>query len=218
MRTMAVIPSRYEPERLHALLPLLDADEVVVLDNGHQPAFEMEGVRVVDSRGLSIYAMWNRGWATARHEGYEALALLNDDITVLPGTLRLLERALWSDKRIGVTAPDKYVPLETGMPAKLCLDVVTDPARERTLTGFAFMARLTMFEKPPFDESWHWWFGDDAFDEKVRRAGYGIARVIGLPIAHESDSERDGWARRPELKDLAEQDAVRWTALHEAIA
>lgn len=210
-----MIPTRYEPERLRALLPLLDADELLVLDNGHLPPLEIDGIRIVDSRGLGIYAMWNRGWATARHEGYEAIAILNDDITVLPGTLRRLERALWSDKRIGVTSPDWHVSLEVGLPQQLRLDVVTDPSRERTLAGFAFMARLAMFAEPPFDETWQWWFGDDAFDEKVRRAGYGIARVIGLPIAHESDSERDGWARRPELREMAEQDAARWTALHE---
>lgn len=217
MRTLAAIPSRYEADRLRRLIPLLDADELLILDNGHEPEFEMEGVRVVDSRGLGIYAMWNRAWATGRHEGFEALALLNDDILLLPGTLHCLERALFADKRIGVAYPDKYAPL-LRLPDRQRLEVVTDPTRERTLTGFAFMSRLAMFDEPPFDESWHWWFGDDAFDEKVRSAGYGVARVVGLPIIHESDSERDGWARRPELRELAEQDAERWTAMHQVPA
>lgn len=209
MRVMAVIPSRYEPDRLRAMAaPLVAEATVLILDNGHARPPRVPGARIVDSRGLGIYAMWNRGWASARHEGYDALALLNDDIEILPGTLTRLAEALGSDPSLGVTYPDPHAAFT--MPALTELDVIRDPERERSLTGFAFLARLSMFPSPPFDERYHWWFGDDDFDRKVRSAGYGVARVIGLPSRHESDSERNGWARRPELADLVQLDIARW--------
>ena len=215
MRTLAVIPSRYEPNRLASLVDIVwrEVSTCIVLDNGHDGLSLPEQVRIVDSRGLGIYAMWNRAWATARHEGFDYLALLNDDIHILPGTLPMLADVLERAPSIGVSYPDKYAPLSAGLPRKPKLDIVRHPAPERTLTGFAFMARVSMFRHPPFDTEFHWWCGDDAFDRLVRRNGFGVARVIGLPIEHESDSERDDWARRPELRKLAEQDLARWNAL-----
>lgn len=213
VRVMAVIPSRYEPARLRTMArPLVDEATVVVLDNGHDTPPVIPGVRVVDSRGLGIYAMWNRGWASARHESFDAIALLNDDITILPGTLTRLAEILGADPTLGVVSPDKYAA-SWSLPERTELDVIRDPERERSLAGFAFVARLSMFPYPPFDEGYMWWFGDDAFDRKVRQAGYGVARVIGLPIEHESDSEANGWARRPELRKFVQQDLARWAAM-----
>lgn len=210
MSIAAVIPTRYEPERVGTLIELIrpEVARLIVLDNGHEPP--LPGAQ--DARGLGIYAMWNRGWELA--QGCSSVAILNDDIHVLPGTLYRLERALRSDGTLGVVYPDKYTPLAAGHPTRRVLDVVRDPAWHRTMTGFAFMARRSMFSKPPFDESYQWWCGDDAFDLRVRESGFGVARVVGLPIEHESDSERDGWARRPELRRWAMQDAKRWAAAH----
>jgi GT2 family glycosyltransferase len=216
MRHLAVIPSRYEPERLRALVDIVwrEVSTLIVLDNGHESLDLPEQVRVVDSRGCDIYPMWNMAWATALHERFTYLTLLNDDIRILPGTLPILAEKLQKNKQIGVTYPDKYVPLSAGLPKNAKLDVVRNPLPERTLTGFAFTSRVRMFDEPPFDTSYHWWAGDDAFDRKVRMAGYGVARVMGLPIEHESDSEKNDWARRPELRKLAEQDMARWNALN----
>lgn len=216
MRTLAVIPSRYEPERLEALADIVwrEVDELAVFDNGHERPLSLpEQVRVVDTRGAPIYGQWNMAWATARHEGFRALCLLNDDITVLPGTIAMLSEAIGLDASVGVTYPDKYTALSAGLPKRIELDVVRHPAPKRTLTGFAFTARTLLFPKPPFDDRFHWWCGDDAFDKRVRTKGYGVARVVGLPIEHASDSESNGWARRPELRKLAEQDLARWRAM-----
>lgn len=217
MKHLVVIPSRYEPDRLRTLVDIVwrEVSTCIVLDNGHDTPLELpEQVRVVDSRGAGIYAQWNMGWATAIHERYPYLTLLNDDIRILPGTLEMLVAKLHGDRTLGVTYPDKYTPLAAGLPKRPKLDVVRNPLPERTLTGFAFTSRVSMFKEPPFDTSYHWWAGDDAFDRKVRSAGFGVARVVGLPIEHESDSEANDWARRPELRKLAEQDLARWNALN----
>lgn len=215
MRTLAVIPSRYEPERLEALVDIVwrEVDTCLVLDNGHDKLTLPEQVRIVDSRGLGITGMWNRAWATAQHEGFRALCLLNDDITVLSGTIAMLTEALGKDASVGVTYPDKRALLSDGLPKTIELDVVRHPAPKRTMTGFAFTSRTLVFPSPPFDEGFQWWCQDDAFDRAVRRKGYGVAKVKGLPIEHASDSEKDGWARRPELRKLAEQDLARWRAI-----
>lgn len=215
MRTLAVIPSRYEPARLAALVDVVwrEVSTCLVLDNGHDALSLPEQVRVDDTRGRGIYAMWNQAWATARHERFDVLLLLNDDIHILPGTLPMLADALAHDRKLGVAYPDKYASLSGGLPSAIRLDVVRHPAPERTLTGFCFASRTSMFRSPPFDEGFHWWCGDDAFDRKVRTAGYGVGRVVGLPIEHTSDSEANDWARRPELRKLAEIDLARWNAI-----
>jgi hypothetical protein len=70
---------------------------------------------------------------------------------------------------------------------------------------------------PAFDEGYGWWYGDSQFDESVRLAGYGVARVDGLPIAHVSDAETDNWARRPELREVVDRDGIRWAELHQEV-
>lgn len=216
MRHLAVIPTRYEPERLQALVDIVwrEVSTLIVMDNGHEEPLDLpEQVRVVDTRGAGIYGMWNTAWATATHEGFDFLTLLNDDIRILEGTLPLLAEALAVHPSYGVVYPDKYVPLSAGLPEELSFDVVRSPWPERTLTGFAFTSRVSMFEEPPFDTGYNWWCGDDAFDRKVRTAKLGVARYKGLPIEHESDSEANGWARRPELLHLAQQDLARWNVM-----
>lgn len=56
MRTLAVIPSRYEPERLRALVDIVwrEVHACIVLDNGHDALRLPEQVRIVDSRDLGI--------------------------------------------------------------------------------------------------------------------------------------------------------------------
>lgn len=222
MTTIAVIPSRYEPERLRALLKVVapDADLTIVLDNGHSPAFATKERRVIVVPTVpgSIYHWWNQGWRLAREHapGVLNLAILNDDIRIRPGTLGYLARALRSQDDIGAVFPDARVRLTHRLPATLELEVDRDPIGPRELTGYCFMFRGEL-PLPPFDEGYHWWYGDTQFDEGVRLAGYGVARVVGVPIEHRSDTEANDWARRPELKQLVEVDGKRWAELHAEI-
>lgn len=207
MRVLVVIPTRYESDRLAALLECLDdADDVLVMDNGHETPVG------VDARGLGIYAMWNLGWAYARAAGYDAVAILNDDVRILPGTIGVLRKALAVAPRIGVVYPHWPRPLTDGMPAGFRVTPTAGTVSDGGMTGFAFMFRADL-PVAPFDEGFGWWYGDDAFERSVRAAGYVVARVEGLPCEHDSDSEANGWARRPELRDIAEQDRLRWSEM-----
>ncbi len=212
-----VIPTRYEPQRVDALVRLVapEVERVIVLDNGHEPAltFDLPNVEVVDTRGDGLYRQWNRGRQLA---GPVDVAILNDDIHILPGTLRLLAAALRSQDDIGCVYPDRHTRLKRGLPIRIDLTVDRDPVGSREMTGYCFMFRGEL-DLPPFDEGYAWWYGDTQFDEDVRLAGYGVAQVNGLPIEHVSDAEADGWQRRPELKVMAELDGQRWTELHAEI-
>lgn len=207
MTPLVVIPTRYEPERLRDLRQCIEYP-TLILDNGHVPSL----TDAVGQQGRTIYQMWNYGWQWAKDAGHEAVALLNDDIRILPGTLTLMMLALSLDDNIGVVYPDWPLPLDGGLPEAVEVQATEGTVVNGGMTGFCFMFR-TDLPVPPFDEEFGWWCGDDAFEQSVRRAGYRVCRVAGLPCEHESDSERDDWARRPELKAIAEADLARWAAM-----
>lgn len=217
--TVAVIPSRYERRRLQALaLPLRREADVIVFDNGHEPPLVDPRITIIDARGDGIYRMWNRGWQLARERwpGKVNVAVLNDDIVILPNTLRFLAGALrGGDPKIGCVYPDASVR-RGQLPATVSYTTEWDPAGGRSLTGFCFMFKGEL-DLPPFDEGMEWWYGDSEFDESVKLAGYGVARIDGVPITHVSDAESNDWARRPELKEAVERDGLRWADRHDRI-
>lgn len=219
---VAVIPTRYEPTRLRRLLAIVapDADVTLVYDNGHDRLARLpRGVERIDARDMGIYRMWNAGWSRALEltdGGPVDVAILNDDIRILRGTLPMLASALRSEDHLGAVYPDRRTRLRAGLPRGLDMHIEWDPIGPRDLTGYCFLFRGEL-DLPRFDEGYHWWYGDTQFDESVRLAGYGVGQVNGLPIEHHSDAERDGWARRPELRGLVEADGARWAELHAVI-
>lgn len=213
--TIVVIPTRYQPDRVQALVNVIRSEvaEVILIDNGH---FEpLPGS--IDGRGKGIYAMWNWGWEIARSRSTAVnVAILNDDIRIHPGTLRMMAKALRAEPRIGVVYPDTRYHLIHPLPYQIHYTTTWDPIEGREMTGFCFMFKGEL-SLPPFDEGMEWWYGDTEFDESVKLAGYGVARIDGVPIEHVSDAEANDWARRPELRDAIVRDGKRWADLHQEI-
>ena len=221
MRIVAVIPTRYEPDRLEALLAVVrpEVDLCLVLDNGHDPSI----TDAIDVRGLGIYAMWNKGWHMAREwadGGPFDLAVLNDDIVVLPGTLPFLSAALRADDSLGAVTPQAGHELSIGLPSSIRYmsesgkpGIDRDPTTGRTINGYCFVFRGEL-ELPPFDEGMEWWYGDSEFDESVKLAGYGCAVIDRVPIEHNRTAIGE---RRPDLIPAMERDGVRWAELHHTI-
>lgn len=87
-----VIPSRNGAALLNRLLPLLQADQVIVVDNGSDEAWTAPpGVEVIASREpLSFAAAVNRGIDAAR---FSHVCLLNNDMVIEPGFFPALRRA-----------------------------------------------------------------------------------------------------------------------------
>jgi GT2 family glycosyltransferase len=196
----AIIPTRFRPPQLEPLLELLAADgvEAYVMDSADY--------------GHRIYRMWNAGVAIASDAGL--VAVLNDDITILPGTLPLMAEAL-ADPAIGIVYPDVRADLSSGLPSRpIRLEATTGSWGAGGMTGFCFMFRSPAFW-PVFDEAYSWWYGDDDFEERVRGAGRAVARVVGLPIGHAAN----GSAGRvmDELGPLIVADRTLWDSRHAAV-
>ena len=191
----AVIPTRYHPPELTELVRLLMRDDVrpIVLRS-----------EMFDHR---IYRMWNVGVAEARKMGADYIAVLNDDVVLPSGALQALSAALDLYPDVGAVYPDERIPWTSVVPDGLTLTRTEGTWGAGGMTGFCFMFRAAD-PLPDFDESFHWWYGDDAWEAGVRAAGYSVARVIGLPIRHtpNGSASRD-WER---LAPLIEQDRARW--------
>jgi hypothetical protein len=191
----AVIPTRFHPPELDALLQVLGDDGV--------------NIHVIHSNlyDHAIYRMWNVGTRSARKKGATEIAILNDDITILPGTLPAMAEALRSDERTAVVYPD--IRADFSGPHWTGLESTVGTWGADGMTGFCFMFKAEL-PLPAFDESYGWWYGDDRFESDVRAAGYGVARVTGIPIRHTANgsASRD-WER---LGPLVMQDRARWEA------
>ncbi len=87
-----VIPSRNGADLLNRLLPLVKADQVIVVDNGSDERWTPPPhVEVITStEPLSFAAAVNRGIMAAR---FSHLCLLNNDMVIEPGFLSALRRA-----------------------------------------------------------------------------------------------------------------------------
>lgn len=200
----AVIPTRYHPPELTDLLRVLltDGVEPIVL---RSEAFDHR-----------IYRMWNVGVAEARAKGADYIAILNDDVGLPTGAVEALRAALDANPGVGAVYPDVRVPSLPTRDGPAVPDVPTCMHTEGTwgaggMTGFCFMFRAAD-PLPAFDEGFHWWYGDDAWEADVRAAGYAVARVVGVPIHHTPNGSagRD----RDRLAPLIEADRARWDALH----
>jgi len=187
----AVIPTRYHPPELDVLLSVLDGDGV--------------SVRILESAEYKhrIYRMWNAGKAMVH--GADHIAVLNDDIAIKPGALRFMADVLDDYPDIGVVYPD--VNADWDSPIFRGIERTTGTWGAGGMTGFAFMFRASLGIE--FDEAYSWWFGDDAFEEAVRDAGLGVARVTGVPIRHVPGRSA---AKRDDLGPLIEADRARWEA------
>lgn len=191
----AVIPTLYHPPELAMLLTVLEHDEceVHLLESG---TYEHK-----------IYRMWNEG--VSRSTG-DYIAVLNDDITILPGTLAMMAKVLEAKPQIGVVYPDRWAPLEAGLPEKLQIQLTEGSNRVGGMTGFCFMFRKDL--GVPFDERFHWWFGDDQFEHDVRVKGLTVGRVNGLPLYHQESTSAN--RKKDELGPLILADQRLWRQEH----
>jgi glycosyltransferase involved in cell wall biosynthesis len=194
---VAVIPTRFHPPELTALRRTLEADGVPVI--------------LLESEQYEhrIYRMWNEGVRLARadHPGC-TVAVLNDDISIDSGSIPTMARLLREHPEIGVIYPEW-----NGTPHEPRLVPTTGMHHSGGMTGFCFLFAADL---PAFDESYQWWYGDDAFEEAVRASGLQVCRAEGVPIRHNLNGSAERvWG---ELEPLTAVDRTLWTQRHEATA
>ena len=190
----AVIPTRFYPPEFWRLRAVLEADgvtTVIVPDGVHDPSW-------------SLYHLWSLGVQDAIEVGAEYIAVLNDDITILPGTLEWMANRLQYSPSTGVVYPNHSRRTSEGLGSQHCTPTASTWGAGG-MTGFCFMFRANL--GIPFDESYHLWYGDDAFEEAVRAKGLLVARIDGLPIDHTPNGST---SRLPEAAELIARDRLRW--------
>lgn len=155
----AVIPTRDHPPELARLLGVLASDAVCAHLIVH-----------TQDSGPRLHQMWNEACDMAVAHGASSIAVLSDDVAILPRTLPLFASVLAADPGLGIVHPDWAAPgwsLPTNPPV---LDT------ERPITGACFMLRASLGVR--FDEPLHF---DEPFDRDVRAAGWAIGCVLGVP-------------------------------------
>jgi GT2 family glycosyltransferase len=203
VKIAAVMATRFNPPQRKALLETLRADgiePVVMADAGPHPD------------DWSLYRLWNAGVRYAIERGAEYIAVLNDDVTILPETLDLMAEALIvhdKGRNIGVIYPDVRRRTSEGLGDLWPLTPTTGTWGAGGMTGFCFMFRADL--GIPFDERYQLWYGDDAFEEAVRAKGLLVARIDGLPIDHTANGSTsqlpDGEAGERIARDRARWDS-----------
>jgi len=193
---VAVVPTRFDTTYLLRLLPSLgDIEMLYIMDNGldsdrlsylQQELLSNSTIRdatIIHCPELSIYQMWNLGWdAAIKDFGPKVnIAILNDDIYFLPGTLSKLSQYLEQNDDIGAICPDYYRPtfLREG---DITLEYTDSTYGHGGLAGFAFMVKGHL----PIRVDWNlrWWYGDDDLVKEIGKLGLKIAKLIGLPVDH----------------------------------
>lgn len=212
----AVIATRFDPPQFESLRGTLARDGVTTItvrdDEPHGPDW-------------SLYRLWNEGVGTAIEHGANYIAVLNDDITILPGTLPEMATMLRRWPAVGVVYPDWRRPTAAGFRMKEARQTISWEYAGRTptegtwgaggMSGFAFMFRADL--GIPFDEGYQWWFGDDAFEEAVRAKGLLVARIDGLPIDH-TPGQSAAQLPSEEVAGMIRRDRERWeTRTHYAV-
>ena len=158
-----------------------------------------------------IYKWWNHMAYEARTQGATEIAILNDDIVIARGTLPAMAEAMRSDPAVGLVCPGIGTPY---LAPDIGLDAVAACVPKRMYCCFPGWNFMFPAELPVrFDEGYHWYGGDDAFENDVRLAGYRVAGVRGVYADHLgswSDKKRTADAGSDPLLLTKERDHDYW--------
>ena len=215
MKLITAIPSLGMSELLLkvAAVAARESDEVLVYDNspveGESRVLEIPldsagaNVTRIPMPGVSIYAEWNAAAEYAKEKG-TLLALLNDDIHLMPGMLTQLTEALVADQGLGLLSFD-WDP----SPSPLCVVPAKGTYQHGGIAGWGFVVKPNAW--PGIDPSYRVWYGDDAMVEGMLQAGWGVGRYRGLLVRHEASTTVN---RLPWVNEAIAADTQRWRQLH----
>lgn len=219
MKLMVAIPSRYNFDGLSNVVDHCyvaeDVTKIVVYDNGYTNPDEVAaindwGVRV-DAVGWPFYRMWNDAWRTAHEKGFDAVAILNDDITLFPYGLTMAASRLAEAPHVGIVGLNYNRRVSEGIGQALYRQV-SGSYRQGGIGGHAFVVRASMWGKAQsIDERYHLWYGDDELFASVADAGFDLELALGVPVDHVASTTS---VHFPELMARTGEDAAlfasRW--------
>lgn len=183
-------------------VPQIDTRETWIED-GDEITTGAGSLTILHEPDMGIYEMWNSGWAFAAGLGYPVnVAILNDDITILPGTLERMTTELRATNNTWLVSANYDRRVNEGF-ADLGARVVRGTYRNGGVCGWCFMLRGELLHNPlpPIDTQFEWWCGDDDLCAQINLAGGDTAIVLGCPVDHEGTATGKLY---PEL------DAIGW--------
>ena len=216
MKILAAIPSRNNYVGLknilaHCLAAEHQVNKVVVYDNGYENKSLVKELKFfdlhIDATGWPFYRMWNEAWKMSFLEGFDAVALINDDIELPLNGLSIASTRFEEDPSIGIIGLDYNRRVKDG------LDIgpprtVSGSARLGGIGGHAFILRSSLWGKmEPIDESYFLWYGDDELFGNVERAGYRLEIATGIPVDHEQSTTS---LKYPELMEKTSIDKEKY--------
>jgi GT2 family glycosyltransferase len=155
-------------------------------------------LHVLDGEGMSLLDMWTAGLTLARGLDPDGLvAFLNNDISIGPGFMSGLARALDNDPALWAVSPNYDGRAVDGV------EYVTSTYKRNGLAGFAFMVRAAAFDSIAFDSDFEWWYGDDDLVAQVEAAGGKLGVVGDVSVEHVQGGSQSVRYSRDVLASLA---------------
>lgn len=215
MSISAIIPTIGATLLIHPLLEVLanDAIPVTVYDNGCPDGFwgPLLGQPIgmphfVKAEGLGIYEMWDKALWDAETD---YVAILNDDIRLLPGSLDQFAHALHSDPLLDLVSADYTLTTEHGLHPS-GVEYTHGTYRHGGVCGWAFMVRRVTY--PSVGDGYQWWCGDDELVARITRNGRRTGIYRGVPVDHQGEASAftQPWTHEAKARDLATF-AARWS-------
>lgn len=144
--------------------------------------------------GCTIYQCWNYAIKYAAQCGYDALAILNDDITLHPDALTMTAKLLLEADDVVIAGLDW---LKRDCPPQLVR--CHGGAMYGGVGGYAFVVKPDRC--PLVDEQFIWYYGDDDLFLTTERQGGAVATAWGCGVDH---SPRTTSRHFPEFDELGE--------------
>jgi len=196
---MTVPTAGNRPQLLTALIDQcgLPRENIVIIAT--RPIVDLpEGTVTIEDFGPpNIQRWWNAGIEEARLRGATSVAVVNDDISMNPGTLAALERALLTTGA-AIASPSRP-EFRTGLHKRPLVPY------EPRLWGSLWVLRLNSGLRP--DPGYVWWYGDNDLDIRARRDHGGVV-LVDVEYQHLHPGE--GTAASKELRAQTDVDARRF--------
>lgn len=211
MNLGVAIPTRSNWKGLEEVLDhlsILDVARVVVYDNGHgsdegKAVLATHG-NVIKAVGWPFYRMWNHMWEAAANANLDAVAILNDDITLHDDSLEIAFRRFQQAPQVGLVGLNYNRPVSQGADPNAGYKKVNGSFRDGGIGGHAFLVRCSTWGiVPPIDERYNLWYGDDELFLQMKRSGFDLEIALGAPVDHATSTTA---VQYPELMALTSAD------------
>ena len=214
MNVLAAIPSRANHQMLEVLLEDLRTWNIdtVVYDHGYDTKAGKAVLRkhraVVNAHGWPFYEMWNDAWQTAYRLGFDAVALLNDDIFLHKDSIPVALDHITED--IGIVGLNYKRSVIEGCDPSLGIKMVRGTYKDGGVWGCGFLINAaTWGVVPPIDKRYHLWYGDDELVLQMEKKNFGVCIALGAAMDHRASTTT---SKFPELLARTGEDYKLFTS------